>query len=281
MQRRNRGNGSDPSAVAGVSSSAQGCPRLARRHVLLAGATLWAGAREARAFGQAGTFHPRVLRTGGERLSGSRALAPGRWAWELIRRTSAPARLVVAEVAADEPGLLEEPFLIWAGSQAVPHLSAPEVRGLREFIRLGGLLVVDDANPEAGAFGASVRRELRRILPESPVVKLKADHVLFRTFYLVDRPVGRVLGPPYLEGIERGRSGQVLLFAHDLLGALAREADGEDTGGWAYPVAPGGPPQRERAVRLAVNLAMYLLCSDYKDDQVHATWLMRRRKRSR
>jgi hypothetical protein len=26
-----------------------------------------------------------------------------------------------------------------------------------------------------------------------------------------------------------------------------------------------------------VNLAMYVLCSDYKDDQVHAPWLMRRR----
>jgi hypothetical protein len=30
-------------------------------------------------------------------------------------------------------------------------------------------------------------------------------------------------------------------------------------------------------VRLAVNIAMYVLCSNYKDDQVHAPFLMRRR----
>ena len=37
---------------------------------------------------------------------------------------------------------------------------------------------------------------------------------------------------------------------------------------------------RQRAIRLAVNIAMYVLCSDYKDDQVHAEELMRRRGRA-
>jgi hypothetical protein len=82
-----------------------------------------------------------------------------------------------------------------------------------------------------------------------------------------------VLGPPHVEAIVRGRSAQVIWTAHDLLGALARSAGG----GWALEVAPAGHEQRERAIRFAVNLAMYLLCSDYKDDQVHAPWLMRRR----
>jgi hypothetical protein len=44
-----------------------------------------------------------------------------------------------------------------------------------------------------------------------------------------------------------------------------------------FEVEPRGEAQRERAVRLAVNLAMYVLCSNYKDDQVHAPFLMRRR----
>ena len=43
-------------------------------------------------------------------------------------------------------------------------------------------------------------------------------------------------------------------------------------------VVPGGEVQRERAVRMAVNIAMYVLCSNYKDDQVHAPFLMRRKK---
>jgi hypothetical protein len=41
-------------------------------------------------------------------------------------------------------------------------------------------------------------------------------------------------------------------------------------------VMPGGEIQREHAVRLAVNIAMYVLCSNYKDDQVHAPFLLQR-----
>ena len=39
--------------------------------------------------------------------------------------------------------------------------------------------------------------------------------------------------------------------------------------------------QRERVTRMAVNVAMYVLCSTYKDDQVHAPALMRRRSGER
>jgi len=63
-----------------------------------------------------------------------------------------------------------------------------------------------------------------------------------------------------------------LFSSHDLGGALSH--DGES---FTLPVAPGGEEQREQAVRLAVNIAMYALCSNYKDDQVHAPFLMRRR----
>ena len=176
-------------------------------------------------------------------------------------------------MAADQPELLAEPFVIWAGHSEQKPLSRSELRGLQRFLRLGGMIVVDDNDPERGAFGRSVRRELGRVLPESPVVKLDRSHVIYKTFYLIDRPVGRVLGPPYLEAIVRGGNAQVIFLAHDLLGALARSPGGS----WALEVTPGGFRQREYAVRLAVNLAMYLLCSDYKDDQVHAPWLMRRR----
>jgi hypothetical protein len=65
----------------------------------------------------------------------------------------------------------------------------------------------------------------------------------------------------------------VIFASNDLGGALARGA----TGLWEAPVVPGGDLQREHAIRLAVNIAMYALCSNYKDDQVHAPFLMRRR----
>ncbi len=253
--------------------------RLSRRQVLAGAAALASSASTGpvQAFGQAGAFSVRLLSTGGKKLTGPRAQGPGRWAFELVRRTSAPARLGDEIVAADQPGLLAEPFVVWAGEGDVPPLAAPERRGLERFLKLGGLLVVDDLDPSSGSFGKAARRELARVLPESPPVRLDPGHVLYKTYYILERPVGRVLGRPHIDAIVRGRAAQVLFLAHDLLGALARSRGGS----WLLPVEPGGDRQREHAVRLAVNIAMYVLCSDYKDDQVHAPWLMRRRARRR
>jgi hypothetical protein len=218
--------------------------------------------------------------TGGATFGGVRSTAPGRWAWELVRRTSAPARLVTSQVAADDPALIAEPFAVWAGDADMPALTAPEIRGLENFLKLGGVLLVDDSEPGRGDFGRAARREIARVLPESPLVRLQArtegaatEHVIFKSYYLLDGPIGRVEGTPYVEGIVRGRNAQVIFLAHDLLGALARTQEGA----WSLNCEPGGYRQRQLAIRFAVNLAMYVLCSNYKDDQVHAQALMRRR----
>lgn len=241
----------------------------------LLGATS-AVSRGAQAFGEAGAFNPRLLLAGNRQAPTARESGAGRWAWELVRRTSAPARLVSGKVLADRSELWSEPFAIWAGDADVGTLASSELGGLERFFRLGGLLLVDDSAPAAGAFSRSVRRELLRVLPESPPVRLDPSHVLFKTYYLIERPLGRVLGSGHVDAIVRGRSAQVLFLDVDLLGALSRAGEA-----WAFEVEPGGSEQRERAVRLAVNVAMYVLCSDYKDDQVHAEWLMRRRRSRR
>lgn len=249
---------------------------VGRRAWLRALALLAAGAVSARAqaFGQGGAFHPRLLTTArGTPLGAPRDTAPSRWAWELVRRTSAPGRLLVASVAADSPDLLNEPFCVWAGDKETGPLLASEQRILRQFFQLGGVLLVDDSAPERGDFGKSVRAELRKVLPEVPVVKLPKNHVIYKSYYLVDRPVGRVSGPPELEAMVRGREVQVIFSSHDLLGALARD-NGPN---WKLEMESSDPKARQMAIRLAVNLAMYVLCSDYKDDQVHAQELMRRR----
>jgi hypothetical protein len=249
---------------------------LSRRAALGAALGLCAWPRSAQAFGSAGAFHARLLQAGSSAaLDPARANAAARWSYELMRRTSAPARLVTQTVRADEAKLVSEPFAIWAGQGPIRPLSDPERRGLERFLKLGGMLVVDDNDPGRGEFGAAARRELTRVLPESSPVRLDESHVIYKTFYIIERPVGRLVGTPYVDAIVRSKSAQVIFLAHDLLGALARTP--EDT--WAFETDPGGPRQREMAARFAVNLAMYLLCSDYKDDQVHAPWLMRRRAR--
>ena len=228
-----------------------------------------------RAFGDSGAFNPRVLLVGDAQPGGPRGSAPARWAWELTRRTSAPARLAPVPVRADARALLADPFAYWYGGADVGALSVREVASLRKFFALGGVLFVDDSEPESGVFGKSARRELGRVLPDSAPVPIGTDHVVFRSFYLLPRAVGRIEGSPKLEAIVRGGKTQVIFSSHDLAGALAQEPSGMQT----FPVSPGGEHQREMATRLAVNIAMFVLCSNYKDDQVHAPFLMRRRAR--
>lgn len=230
----------------------------------------------ARAFGEVGAFDPRVLIIGSS-TGAARPTAPARWSWELVQRTSAPARLKPSVVRAVDPELVDAPFAYLSGERALDPLTSNEISGLRKFFALGGVLFIDDAaageDGAASAFGTSARREIRRVLPDSLAVDLPATHVVHRSYYLLRRPEGRVLGAKTLQAVVRGGTAQVIFGAHDLGGALARSPGGF----WEHAVVPGGDAQRERAVRLAVNIAMYVLCSNYKDDQVHAPFIMRRR----
>ncbi len=230
----------------------------------------------ARAFGDVGAFDPRILLTGTQ-TDAAHATAPGRWSWELVQRTSAPAKLRPTLVRADAAEITHAPFVYWSGTTALAPLTSAELAGLHRFFALGGIMFVDDAgvgpSGDPSDFGKSARREIARVLPESTPITLGTDHVIFRTFYLLMRAEGRVQGKKNFDAIVRGGTAQVIFSSHDVGGALARGP----TGVWEEAVTPGGDSQRERAIRLAINIAMYALCSNYKDDQVHAPFLMRRR----
>ncbi len=189
--------------------------------LVLAAALVVLTPRPVHAFGDAGAFDPRVLLTGSQ--SGpARANAPARWAWELVQRTSAPARLHPSVVHADDPAIVDSPFLYWNGDTELSPLTGAEIAGLRRFLSLGGILLVDDAGAgehgEPSAFGRSARREVARVLPDSAPITLGTDHVVFRTFYLLRRAEGRIEGPPSLDAIVRGGQAQVLFSEHDLGG---------------------------------------------------------------
>lgn len=251
-------------------------PRLDRRLFLGASAAL-AGAlvgRRARAFGDEGAFEPKILLAGGV-TGAARGSAPSRWSAEVERRTSAAARRTPRAVKATDAALLDGPFAYWSGSGSLSALSAPEVAGLRQFLGLGGLLVIDDADPAAGAFGRDARRELARVLPDAAPVAIPDDHVLYRTFYLLKpaRPSGRVQGSKTADAIIRAGQLRVIFLAHDLGGALARN----QLGTWELTVEPGGEVQREQALRFAVNIALYALTTNYKDDAVHAPFILKRK----
>lgn len=248
---------------------------MLRRALLQAGAVLPVAsiASSAYAFGEEGAFNPRILLTGDAKWEGVRSTAPARWAAELTKRTSAPGRERPTVVRAEEEELCEEPFVIWAGAKDVAPLTEKELRRLKQYFALGGILFVDDLDPKSGAFGKAARREMARALPNAGPVAVGAENVLFRSFYLLKRPYGRVEGPSTIEIVSRSSIIHIIYTSHDILGALAVDAEGTSS----LQVTPGGEAQREKAIRLAVNVAMYVTCSNYKDDQVHAEHIMRRR----
>ncbi len=197
-----------------------------------------------------------------------------RLAWELSRRTSIEPANSAPAVRLDQPGLHRTPMLYLSGSGPMPAFSEPERAALRRFLQYGGFLLVDSADgSDGGGFDAAIRAELARVLPASPLAPLPREHVLYKSFYLLDRQGGRLLVKPWVEAQLLDGRAAVIYSQNDLGGAWARTELGE----WEYPCTPGGEAQRETAIRLGVNLAMYALCTDYKDDAVHLPFILRRR----
>jgi hypothetical protein len=197
-----------------------------------------------------------------------------RLGWELSRRTSIETTNEPTPIRLDRGGLHRHPMLYFAGAGAMPPLRDEERAALRRHLHYGGFLLVDSADGSDGAgFDASARRELARVLPAAPLQPIPRDHVLHKSFYLVDRQGGRVLVKPWLEGQVLDGRLAVVYSQNDLGGAWARTEFGD----WEHPCTPGGEPQRETAIRLGVNLSMYALCTDYKDDAVHLPFILRRR----
>lgn len=248
--------------------------RTLTRRTLLAGALAAPFiSRAAFAFGDSSRFIPAVAQHGGDwdgRLSGLRRLA-----WELQRRTSVESIPDARPVPLSSPKLFEYPFLYMGGENALPALTAAEVENLRRYLTFGGFLLADsNSGREGGAFDESFRREIARVLPQAPLRSVPRDHVVFKSFYLLEAPVGRVLARSDLEGCFLGQRAAVMYSQNDLAGAWTRD----ETGTYQFEVTPGGEHQREMAFRMGVNVCMYALCLDYKDDAVHLKMILNRRR---
>jgi hypothetical protein len=248
---------------------------LTRRAFLRGGAAAvaaFAAPRGARALADGSKLAIGLVQHGGQ--WNPRPSALRRLGWELTRRTSIETANDAVPVRLDRPGLHRHPLLVLAGAGSMPPLSEAERAGLRRHLQYGGFLLVDAADgSDGGGFDAAVRRELARVLPAAPLRPVARDHVLHKSFYLLDRQGGRLLVKPWLEAQELDGRLAVVYSQNDLGGAWARS----ELGDWEFACTPGGEAQRETAIRLGVNVAMYALCTDYKDDAVHLPFILRRR----
>ena len=248
--------------------------RASRRSFLLGSSVLlpWLAGR-AHAFGDSARFIPAVAQHGGRwdgRLTGLRRLA-----WEVQRRTSVETLVDARPVALASPKLFEHPFLYFGGDGAFPALRNEEVENLRRYLTFGGFVLGDANDGSDGAgFDASFRREMARVLPQNPLAEVSSKHVVFKSFFLLDAAPGRLLHKPQLTAAMLGKRAAVMYSQNDLAGAWSRSEGGE----YEFDVTPGGEPQRELAIRMGVNLCLYALCLDYKDDAVHLPLILNKRR---
>ena len=243
------------------------------------------GLRRARAIGNGSLF--RIAEVGWAGLATQatpRSSGLSRLGTELALRTS-------IEVGRDNPlfvslgqeRLFETPFLYLSGDRKFSPPTGRELEALRRHLTFGGFLLIDSAEGRAGGeFDTSVRQLVAELFPAPApgLVPLPDEHVIFKSFYLIRSVAGRVAAARDLEAVFPGGPGTpggraaIVYCQNDLGGAWAKDAFGN----FLYQCYPGGEEQREHAFRLGINLAMYALCLDYKTDQVHVPFILKRRR---
>ncbi len=186
------------------------------------------------------------------------------------------------------------PFLYWPVTADMPTPSAAAYDKLNAFLRTGGMILFDTRDADSSGFGGSSPegQALQRIaagLDIPPLEPLPKDHVLTRTFYLIQDFPGRQQGgaiwveaAPADAAQEEGVPFRnlndgvtpVVIGANDWAAAWAAD----DYGAPLLPVGRGaaGERQREMAYRFGINLVMHVLTGNYKSDQVHVPALLER-----
>ncbi len=213
---------------------------------------------------------------------------------ELFRRTSVePITPVGVDIEQDELSIF--PFLYWPISDHQTSPSDSAVDKLNRFLRSGGMILFDtrDAHLSSGISGGTPNgRMLQKIaarLEIPPLEPVPDDHVLTRSFYLLQEFPGRhagssvwieaapadatkIEGTPF-RNLNDGVT-PVVIGGNDWASAWAIDKNGR----YMYPVGRGqaGDQQREYAQRFGVNLIMYVLTGNYKSDQVHIPALLDR-----
>src|SRR3954464_9466772 len=175
---------------------------MVSRRTLLALPLLLA-ARRAFAFGEQARFTFAQARHGGRWDPRPDGLS--RLSWEISKRTSIETSPAVKALGLADTDLFRYPFVVLSSDQAMPAPADNEVAELRRYLSYGGFLLVDDASAtRGGPFEQSARQLVSRIVPGGRLSRVPRDHVLYKSFYLLDGPAGRGGAPPPLEGGGRG-----------------------------------------------------------------------------
>jgi len=206
------------------------------------------------------------------------------------RTSLTPGEPVGIDPARDE--LVFYPLVYWPVVASKPLPPQNAINKIATFMKQGGTIVFDTRDALASRPGGPLTPEgrwLRDLLAGADVPELEPvphDHVITKTFYLLDGFIGRTtVGQTWVEALlpepsdstpRPARAGDsvspIVITSNDLAAAWAADRNGEPL----YPLVPGGARQRELALRGGINLVMYTLTGNYKSDQVHVRDLLDR-----
>jgi hypothetical protein len=165
------------------------------------------------------------------------------------------------------------PFLYYALPDGAAPLSATAMSRLNAWLSSGGVLVIDSRL--GGTPNVDGTRPLEGLLPglDTPgLIPLAPDHVLMRSFFILDDMPGRYAdGRTWIESAGEGRTSRIILTSADWASAWAVDARGRPMNS-----TDGGEEQREQSLRTGINVVIYALTGTYKDDQVHIPELLDR-----
>ena len=195
------------------------------------------------------------------------------------RRTSA----TLAQPDPVEPGATDlsfYPLLYWPIVADAPVLTPVQVAALNDYMGRGGIILIDTRNSGSGAgFAPGTEGAFRRIaqgLTIPALAPLTTDHVLARSFYLLNEFPGRYIGDPVWGQRDQDRANDsvspVIVGGNDWAAAWAVDAAGRNP----YATVPSGQRQRVLAYRFGLNLVVYALTGNYKGDQVHVPAILQR-----
>ncbi len=183
------------------------------------------------------------------------------------------------------------PLIYWPLPAAPMAVSDDLIARIDAYMNNGGTILFDTRDEADTFVSASISPQtanLRRLLGAldiPPLEPVPDDHVLTKSFYLLDSFPGRFAsGPLWVEalpddtaGVERPARGgdgvtPIMITGNDFASAWALSAEGRPL----YPTSPPDRVQREFAFRTGVNIGMYVMTGNYKADQVHIPALLER-----
>jgi hypothetical protein len=185
------------------------------------------------------------------------------------------------------------PMIYWPVLPNARPLSAAVLAKIDAYMKQGGMIIFDTKDHGQGMpTGYNLRGDgttpLQRMLGGLDIPRLEPvpeHHVLTKSFYLLRSFPGRFEGGNlWVEAesprdSEQGRHARrvdgvssILITSNDFASAWAVD----DGGRPLYAVVPGGERQRDMAIRVGINIVMYVLTGNYKADQVHVPALLER-----